>query len=109
MLYNIYIGTKRKGGKMKRVYVIKAQEDGVIGVATNRKQAVNMISDYCARYNWKLLEDNKWLYSKINNQLKKRLTAFLAVSFKSKHDEQWQNTEFEVEEVELNKLNMFYS
>tara|TARA_R100000655_G_scaffold91958_1_gene132958 strand:+ start:78 stop:353 length:276 start_codon:yes stop_codon:yes gene_type:complete len=91
---------------MKRVYVIKSQDDGVIGVATNRKQAVDLILNYTNRYKWELLEDSKWLYSQINNQLRTKLTAFITVVFKSSYSERMVETEIEVEEVELNKLNM---
>tara|TARA_R100000781_G_scaffold112221_2_gene79289 strand:- start:248 stop:523 length:276 start_codon:yes stop_codon:yes gene_type:complete len=91
---------------MKRVYVIKSQDDGVIGVATNRKQAVDLILNYTNRYKWELLEDSKWLYSQINSQLRTKLTAFITVVFKSSYSERMVETEIEVEEVELNKLNM---
>jgi hypothetical protein len=101
-----YIYKQRAGGNMKRVYVIKSLDDGVIGVATNRKQVVGIILSYTRRYQWETLEDGPWIYRKIDNQLRKKLTAFVTMAIRTRHNQEWENLELEIEEMNINQLNM---
>tara|TARA_R100000458_G_C8115016_1_gene136280 strand:+ start:318 stop:623 length:306 start_codon:yes stop_codon:yes gene_type:complete len=97
---------------MKRVFVIKHDADGVIGVVTNKKQAVKIILDCCRKYDWRPYADESGIYSDICKQLKKSYVAFIELSYLidgssyTGQEGEGLQADFEIEEIELNRLNI---